>query len=105
MSDYWLEFKQQETAHKALPVRLFPLKVTKASPPLPSHDASGITSLSRKSQLSDGKRVNAGEGTDERKGETFGLLLFWTPTTLTYSKTRTLYPWRSQDRIIWENVS
>lgn len=50
MSDYWLEFKQQGMAHKALPVRLFPLKVTKTSPPLPSHDASGTTSLSRKSR-------------------------------------------------------
>lgn len=89
MSDYWLEFKQ-ETAHEALPVRLFPLKVTKASPPLPSHDASGTTLLSRKSQLSDGKGVDAGEGKHERKGETFGLLLFWAPTALKNSKTRTL---------------
>lgn len=89
MSDYWLEFKQQETAHKALPVRLFPLKVTKASPPLPSHDASGTTLLSRESQLSDGKGVGAREGKRERKGETFGLLLFWTPRALKNSKTRT----------------
>lgn len=81
MSDYWLEFKQQETAHKAFPVKLFPLKVTKASPPLPSHDASGTTLLSRKSQLSRGKRVTAGEGKHERKGETFGLLLFWDPNS------------------------
>lgn len=57
-------------------MKLFPLKVTKASPPLPSHDASGTTLLSRKSQLSRGKRVTAGEGKHERKGETFGLLLF-----------------------------
>lgn len=57
-------------------MRLFPLKVTKASPPLPSHDASGTTSLSRKSRLSDGKEVNAREGRHKKKGETFGLLLF-----------------------------
>lgn len=82
MSDYWLEFKQQGMAHKALPVRLFPLKVTKTSPPLPSHDASGTTSLSRKSRKkkSDGKGVNAREGKHERQGESF-LLLFWTQTT------------------------
>lgn len=57
-------------------MRLFPLKVTKASPPLPSHDASGTTLLSRESQLSDGKGVGAREGKRERKEETIGLLLF-----------------------------
>lgn len=63
-------------------MKLFPLKVTKASPPLPSHDASGTTLLSRKSQLSGGKRVIAGEGKHERKGETLGYFCFETPTAL-----------------------
>lgn len=48
------------------------MRGTKASPPLPSHDGSGTPLLSRKSHLSEGKGVAAGEGKSERKGGTSG---------------------------------